>query len=220
MDHSLKEVLKTQPVFRLVSTENFDYLANSFLFKTYITNQYVFHQGDKAKELYIVLSGKVSIESYTLSGKIIQFVHLRKGDIFGEFAILDEGVRSAGVRVLEKTELAILPKSVFNNILDSNPLVLRKLLSLLVRRLRNSNHQVESLATQLLSQRTALLLLNIHKSEGKVLNITQQQLSERLFASREKVNSKLKELEAKGAIKRGHRKIEILSSSLLEKLCS
>ena len=204
-----------QPVFRLVGPEKLDHLADAFSLKTYKTDQYIFHQGDEAKRLYIVLSGKISIESYTEGGKIIQFVHLRKGDLFGEFAILDEGVRSAGARALEKTELAILTKSAFNNTLEDTPLVARRLLSLLVRRLRNSNNQIESLAALSLLQRTAQHLLNLCENEGSALKITQKELSERLFASREKVNAKLKDLEKAGAIERGHRKIHILSTDKL-----
>lgn len=212
----LKDVLQTQQVFQLVEPEVLDHIASAFTVRSFTTNQHIFHQGDEAKSLYIVLSGKISIESYTENGKVIQYVHLRSGDIFGEFAILDKGVRSAGARVMENAELAILTKSSFNNILDDNPLVQRQFLSLLVRRLRNSNHQIESLAALTLLQRTAQYLLSLSKKEGETLTLTQKELSERLHASREKVNVKLKELERMGAIERGHKKIKILSSRLLE----
>ena len=215
MSQALIESLKKQPIFQSIDAANFESLVSLFSITSFDVGQYVFHQGDEASQLYIILSGKISIETYTEDGKMTQFVHLGAGDIFGEFAVLDAGVRSAGARIIEKCSLASLTKSDFHKLLDDNPPILKQLLSFLVGRLRHSNHQIESLATRSLSQRTAYLLLSLSQTDGPVLKITQKRLSEMLFASREKVNVKLKELEAKGAIKCGHRKITVVSESLL-----
>jgi len=219
LSQHLRNILARQSsVFNSLDPVNLDNLVELFSVNSYYADQYIFHQGDEANQLYIILSGKVSIETYTEDGKVTQFIHLGTGEVFGEFAVLDAGLRSAGARILHKTELASLTKSAFHDILDDNPLILKSLLSFLIARLRNSNNQIESLVTLSLLQRTAQLLLSMSKTDGHVLLITQKQLSERLFASREKVNAKLKELETKGVIKCGHRNIEIVSVDQLENL--
>lgn len=220
MEKSLIESLRTQPIFKSIDSEGLKALAGLFSHTSFESDQHVFHQGDEADNLFIILAGRVSIETYTEDGKMTQFTHLGPGDIFGEFAVLDEGVRSAGARILERAKLAKLKKSDFHNLLNSNPVILKQLLSFLVSRLRHSNHQIESLATQSLLQRTAHLLVSLSSADGDVLKVTQKQLSGRLFASREKVNVKLKALESKGAIKCGHGKITIISLHDLHKVYS
>ena len=86
---------------------------------------------------------------------------------------------------------------------------------MLVARLRSTNNQVESLVTLTLLQRTAKLLLQISEKTGPEVKTTQTELADRLFATREKVNSKLKELERMGAIKTGHGMILIKDISRL-----
>ena len=220
MEKSLIESLKRQSIFKSIDADGLEALADLFTYISLEENQYVFHQDDDAYHLFIILSGKVSIETYTEDGQITQFTHLGAGDIFGEFAVLDSGVRSAGARIMQKAKLAKLKKSDFHELLNSNPAILKQLLSFLVSRLRHSNHQIESLATQSLMQRTAYLLLTLASADGDVLNVTQKQLSDRLFASREKVNVKLKELESKGAVMCGHGKITIVSLQALRKVCT
>ena len=85
----------------------------------------------------------------------------------------------------------------------------------LVERLRNTNHQVESLVTMTLLQRTARLLLQISGEYGPEIKTTQAELAQRLYATREKVNTKLKQLERLGSIKIGHGKILIKDASKL-----
>ena len=92
------------------------------------------------------------------------------------------------------------------------PAFSKTLMKVLVARLRGSNKQVESLVTMSLLQRTAQILLSISSRSGPEISITQNILANQLYATREKVNSKLKELERLGAIKTGHGKIIIENS--------
>ena len=74
---------------------------------------------------------------------------------------------------------------------------------------------MESLVTLTLIQRTAQLLLNISDKTGPDIETTQTELAERLFATREKVNTKLKELERMGAIELGHGRIKVVKAGRL-----
>jgi len=193
-------------------------LSHQFSTKKYTKGQYVFHQDDQARRLFVILEGEVSIETINLEGKMTKITHLNPGEIFGEFALIDAEGRSASACVVRPAILASLPGKIFDKLLDDFPEFSSKMLKVLVTRLRGSNQQVESLVTLSLLQRTARLLLQIYESHGKEIRITQTELSERLFATREKVNVKLQELAQMGAIETGHGKIMIQSSERLAAL--
>lgn len=193
-------------------------LSQQFVTRKYNVKQYVFHQDDEANHLYVILDGQVSIERVNEEGKVTKISCLNSGEVFGEFALVDGMGRSASALVTKPSNLASLPGRVFEKLFEEHAAFSRQLSTVLVGRLRGSNQQVETLVTMNLLQRTARLLLQISESSGHEIIITQNELAERLFATREKVNSKLKELEALGAIKRGNRRIDILSTYELRKI--
>ena len=194
-------------------------LSSKFTYRRFKKNQYVFHQEDKAKNIFVVIEGEVSIETINLDGKVTKISQINSGDIFGEFAVIDHGVRSANALITAPSLIASLKSETFLTLADQYPTFSRKIMGILVGRLRATNQQVESLVTMTLLQRTAQILLHLSSVKGPKIEITQNELAERLYASREKVNLKLGELEDFGAIKRGHGFILVKNvDSLLAKL--
>ena len=212
------DILKKHWLFNVLDDVQLEALSKEFLIEAYSKGQYIFHESDPAKHLHVILEGEVSIETHSLTGKVIKISHLSTADIFGEIALIDNGKRSAGALATKATEIAVLPKAKFRDIVEKNPLFCQKLLIVLAERLRKSNHQVEALVTLSLLQRTAKILLDIQRAKGDRLEITQSQLSERLFASREKVNAKLKILEKLNAISIRRGTIDILDVDVLDSL--
>lgn len=211
-------ILRNHALYKELDERTIKEIASLFISKSYQLDQYVFQQFDEPDRLYIVLSGQVAIQTHGNDGKIVTLSTLGPGNIFGEFALIDHQPRSASVVVTKKANLASLTGVTFQNLLVQHPAISKGMLKALVQHLRHSNNQIESLVSHSLLQRTANHLLNLSRLEGSILRITQKTLSDQLFASREKVNAKLKELEKKGAIRRGHRKIEILSESRLSNI--
>ncbi len=218
MQSMLLDILKNHWLFSALTDEKLSACVAAVHMQTYEAGQYVFHQMDDPQKLYIIIRGEVSIETHSLAGKVIKIKHLIDGDIFGEFALIDDGPRSANAVVMKPTEVAALNRSVFQNIMKSDIEFSQRLLRVLVNRLRHSNHQVESLVSQSLSQRTARLLCLLQAQKGDVIKVTQKQLSDRLFASREKVNEKLQVFEARGAILKTRGRVEIVNLDTLKKL--
>jgi len=218
MSRELQDILIRHWLFGVLPGKIIAELSQQFSTKTYKKDAYVFHQDDQARRLYVILEGEVSVETVNIDGKMTKITHLNDGEIFGEFALIDEDGRSASARVVKSSVLASLPGSVFHDLLQDFPAFSKKLLAVLVARLRGANQQVESLVTLSLLQRTAQLLLFINDQTGPEIRSTQTELAERLFATREKVNTKLKELERMDAIEIGHGKIKILDSGRLSEL--
>lgn len=104
----------------------------------------IFHEGEPADEMYVVLSGTVLISKFIPGAGDEALAFLGRGDYFGEMALIDGQPRSAGARAHDDgaTVLAI-PHAVVDGILDvekvSSLRLLRLLCSLVAQRLRESN---------------------------------------------------------------------------------
>jgi len=61
----------------------------------------LFHEGDPADKVYLILAGKVTIYKQDGDGSEIELARFGTGEFFGEMALFERGVRSAAVRALE-----------------------------------------------------------------------------------------------------------------------
>lgn len=124
---------------------------------------------------------------------------LGPGDYFGELALLDDSTRSASVRTVEKSEFRVVMKDDFNKVLDDHPNISRQLISNLAGRVRKLTADVKSLALQDVYGRVANVLMDLSEERGDGTlfipeKLTQQDIADRVGASREMVARILKDL--------------------------
>jgi len=124
---------------------------------------------------------------------------LSAGDYFGELALLDDSTRSASVRTVEKCEFRIVMKEDFNGVLEEHPNITRQLISNLAGRVRKLTADVKSLALQDVYGRVANVLMDLSEERGDGTlfipeKLTQQDIADRVGASREMVARILKDL--------------------------
>ena len=124
---------------------------------------------------------------------------LGPGDYFGELALLDDSTRSASVRTVEKCEFRVVMKEDFNGVLDEHPNIARQLISNLAGRVRKLTADVKSLALQDVYGRVANVLMDLSEERGDGTlfipeKLTQQDIADRVGASREMVARILKDL--------------------------
>lgn len=79
-------------------------------------------QTDKTSDVMVVLSGGAVIEGFNRS----KLREAGEGSTLGEVALVDEQPRSASVRAVGPTELAILPSGDLRALLDAEPAVAAK----------------------------------------------------------------------------------------------
>jgi CRP-like cAMP-binding protein len=140
------------------------------------------------------------------------------GDFFGEMAILDGETRSANAFTLEDTELMIIRKENFMEILRSYPQVAINLLKELAHRLRRSDAQIKSLSLQSALGKVASTLLRIADDLGVVKHGVvvvpqlppQQDLANMAGTSRETISRVLKSLNQLGYVKKEASKLTIV----------
>jgi NTE family protein len=108
--------------------------------------QILFRENEAADSLYFVVSGCLGVIVRDSTGPDVLIARIAAGETVGEMAFFDGSVRSATVEALRDTELLRLDKASYEELLVRNPGFMRALMSLLVRRLRNTTHPSNAVA--------------------------------------------------------------------------
>lgn len=197
-------MLSDVSLFAELPAADIDALSKLALIKTYPKNTVIISEGDTSDSLYGVLSGKVKVYLSDDEGKEIIINMLGAGDYFGELALIDEAPRSASVMTTEECKLAVLSKSAFESVMESHPQIAIRVISGLVKRLRNLTENVKSLALMDVYGRVARTLLELAEDQDgrKVIlqKLTQRDIASMVGASREMVSRILKDLTIGGYI--------------------
>jgi len=172
----LKEVI----IFSHIDTNILNVIAHALISVELTENEELFHKGDLSKSMYIVKEGKVQVhlEDYV-------FATLETRDIFGEYALLDMGERSASVTSIEKTTLYKLTKEDFDRIIEQKPEIKETILKMLVLRLREQNDWEERLAVrskEIERQKEEIELKNIELVKLNEEIVAQRDLKDRFFS--------------------------------------
>ena len=127
--------------------------------------QILFRENEVAGSLYVVLTGCLGVIVRDDNGRDILIARIAAGETVGEMGLLDGGVRSATVEALRDTELLKLDKASYEDLLVRHPKSIRALISLLVRRLRNTTRS----ATTMMPVRTvAVVSLGLEVDHRKI----------------------------------------------------
>lgn len=215
-------VLKTVPLFAAFSDQQISTLLNYVQHRSFPRNVYVMQAGDEGDSMYVMLSGKVKIVIADEQGREVILGFLGSQDFFGEMGILDDQPRSASVYTLEPCEMLRLSKSGFVSCIKENVDVAMLVIRNLVRRLRDADRQIESLALVDVSGRVARLLMDMAKeTDGKLVvprMPAKQEIARMIGASREMVSRVVKELEVRGLIRAERRSVVILDRDISRSL--
>ncbi len=132
--------LKSAAVFAHVSGEDLAALARVAVEETYGPGQAVFREGEMGDALFVIVRGKVRIES---GGE--RLAALGPGEAFGEMAVLDEVPRSATAVAEEETEALWIGSEEFYEILHEQVEIAEGVIRMLTRRLREADGVIQRL---------------------------------------------------------------------------
>ncbi len=172
----------------------------------------IFDAGDPSDALFVVASGKVNIVITSSDGKELILAVLGAGQVFGEMGLLDAAPRSAAAITASPAELVSISRSDFEALLDRQPPLARKLLTIMSQRLRRANSKMESLAYMDVAGRLARYFLDLARDHGQSLGNgwvvirrpTHADIAHSIGTSRETVSRMINDFESQlGMVNKG-----------------
>ena len=188
-------------------------IAEAGVVRNYPKNAILINEGEIGDSLYIVLSGRMKVYASNAAGREVVIAFHGPGEYVGEMS-LDGSPRSASVMTTEPTTCALVTRSNFREFILAHPDFALHLIEKLIQRVRLTTENVKSLALQDVYVRLVKLLLTlaVDRGDGLVVpeKLTQQDIAERIGASRDMISRLLKDLVAGGYLTVQDRTITIL----------
>ncbi|MBR9980350.1 MAG: cyclic nucleotide-binding domain-containing protein [Desulfatitalea sp.] len=100
-------------------------------------NETVIREGEPGEEVFLIISGTVSVSKQGDGGNQIQLDTMTEGDYFGEMALFEEMARSATIRTTAPSRFLILHKLAFTELVREYPRIALQICTALSQRLRN-----------------------------------------------------------------------------------
>ena len=211
-------LLRQVPRFEGLDDEQLDAIALVTITRRFDKDQVIILAEEEGDALFIISSGQVKVSIVSEDGREVILSLLGTGSVFGELSLLDGKPRSANVVATENTDLYMLQRSDFSQLVYKVPQIAVGLLAELAARLRKTDRKIGGLALLDVTSRiseTLLQLADEHGTEtddGVLLKSrpTHQQIANMSGTTRETVSRVLKRLEKQGYISTEGRTITIV----------
>ena len=214
-------LIRNVPLFSVLPDVQLLLLTQVLLRRPYQKDSTVIAAGDPTDALYIVISGRLKVVMSDNEGREVILAFMNPGDFFGEMGLIDQAPRSATVVTIEPSELLTITRADFMKCLQKNFDLTMGVIRGLVKRLREADSKIGSLALMDVCGRVARLLLEMAETvDGQKVvtrKLPKQQIAKMVGASREMVSRVMKEMETGGHIEVRARQILLRDSLALTK---
>jgi CRP/FNR family cyclic AMP-dependent transcriptional regulator len=192
--------------------------------RRYRRGDVLFHQGDDAGAVVVLLDGHVKAAMLN-DGREVILAFPGPGELLGELSAVDGEPRSGTVRAVDDVEALVIPGSVFRAFLEHRPRVALVLLRSITARLRAADRQRVDYAVNDVVVRVAGRLVELCDRYGAEeeagidvgLGITQDELAAWAGASREAVAKAMSLLRTLGWVQTERRRIIVLDLPALRR---
>jgi len=221
----MPNILKRIPLFSSLKDDELEAIYKLSYIKKCTKDSIILLENEEGDTLFIIISGKVKVTTFSESGKEVIFSILNEGDFFGDMSLMDGKPRSATVISIEDSELRLLRRNDFIKLVEEHPGIALKFLEELTTRLRKADERIESLAILDVTGRVAGILLQLADERGEKTDNgvviksrpTHQELANMVGTTRETVTRVLKQLENKKYINMTGKDLQIFDPEVFKK---
>lgn len=165
--------------------------------KDFEAGEVLIREGDASTELFILLSGELKVFTSKAESRELTFGAVLPGECFGELS-LDGKARSASVRAVTTSRCRVISADEMRSLAHAQPDFVGHLVMNLIALLRRATQKIKSLALDDVYERIIALLeeeaVDDQGTRRLPRNLTQQEIANRIGASREMVNHVFRDL--------------------------
>lgn len=209
--------LRSNELFQGSSDDEMEELDRVATMTTCERGRVFYTPGETGEVLFLLKKGRVQIYRLSPEGRKLVITMLEAGTLFGEMALVGQGMYNTFAEAVEPCTLCVLSRRDVEWLLQKYPRVATRLVALMGRRLMDAEARLEALAFRSIAARLAALLLALQR-DGSVAGQTHQDLAEMIGTYRETVTQTLNEFKARGLIRIHRKRIEIRDGAALERI--
>jgi CRP/FNR family transcriptional regulator len=173
--------------------------------------EFVYTPGDRAETVYVLRKGRIKLSVLSESGKEFAIDIFQPGDIFGEFALVDDTTRSNMAQALDEALMWVFHKRDFLRLLEARPKLAINYIRLVGGRRRRMEKKLSDITTKDVAARVCELLHEISTTSaaecaaapGLLVPLTHQDVASLIGASRQTTTTVLNDLERRDIIELG-----------------
>jgi CRP-like cAMP-binding protein len=143
----------------------------------YKKKQVIYSEGNRPSRLYYIQKGKVKTYKSNEDGKELVVGLYNEGDFLGYIALLEGTVYKEMAEAMEDTELGIIPKEDFEELMNVNPNIARKFIALLAKNVSEKEEQLLKMAYDSLRKKVADTLIALYKKYNNPIDISRDNLA-------------------------------------------
>jgi CRP/FNR family transcriptional regulator, cyclic AMP receptor protein len=200
-------------------------LASQCRWRRFPSGQRAISREAQDQDVYLIVSGRVRITSFSAAGRQVTYRDIPAGDWFGDFAAIDGLSRSADVVALEDTVAASMSPAVFRDLLHEHPAVCDRMLYRLVTLVRELTERVFDLSTLGVQNRVHAEVLRLAKQAGVTANMARidpapkhTEIASQVSTYREQVTRELSVMARQGLVQRSGSALVIPDVARIEKI--
>ena len=211
-------ILRKVPIFSSLNEETLLQIDQVCIKMNYQKGNIILFEHDEGNALFFIVKGEVKISRESDDGREVILSLIHDSDVFGEMSLLDGMPRSANVTAMEDTELYMIKREDFLELLNNHPDVSIALLEEITHRLREAGMRIKSLSLNDAEGKVAMVLLQIADEKGKIKNGIveieklpfQHVLANMAGTSRETISRTLHSFAKKGLVELEGSKLRII----------
>lgn len=197
------------PMFSALPPAVLAVLDRAVVWRRFRAGEEIIDRQSESRDVFFVVSGKVRVVLYSISGREITLDDIGPGGHFGELAALDGAPRSASVMAVEASVVASLGDEIFRKVATETPVLALAVMRRLAEVVRASSGRILDLSTLGANNRVHAEILRLARAasrgDGSAMISpipVHSDLASRVSTTRETVARVMSDLSRQGILKR------------------
>ncbi|MFN2185418.1 MAG: Crp/Fnr family transcriptional regulator [Anaerolineae bacterium] len=212
--------LQMVDIFQDLTEEEIEEIDRATTITTCRRGRLFYMPEDTSEVLFLLKEGRVQLYRISPDGKKLVIGTIGPGAIFGEMALIGQGMHNTFAEATEDCVLLVMSREDVERLLVTKPKVALRIFEELGSRLKETESRLEEIAFKGIPARLASYLLQLSDEQGSdtITGMTHQDLGEQIGTYRETTTQTLNTFKADGLIDIGRKRITILDRAGLERV--
>jgi len=212
--------LQMVDIFQDLTEEEIEEIDRATTITTCRRGRIFYMPEDTSEVLFLLKEGRVQLYRISPDGKKLVIGTVGPGAIFGEMALIGQGMHNTFAEATEDCVLLVMSREDVERLLVTKPKVALRIFEELGSRLKETESRLEEIAFKGIPARLASYLLQLSDEQGSdtITGMTHQDLGEQIGTYRETTTQTLNTFKADGLIDIGRKRITILDRAGLERV--